>query len=251
MSKVAVVEFIGPPGCGKTTLTRLVQDSLGSLGYRCLDAHANSRASRRLDRLRTLVDAGQFYIQRPALLIGVARFAAALRSADPWVPRIARIILKQAYMVTRMERVAEAKGCDVVIFDQSIMQSIWSMLVSSKELPEKELRRLLSTLRRHIASVVIQCQLESKTAHQRMMSRESGWSRFADMDADAAISLLDDRLPYFAAIARLAQAATGCTVMTVDTRRDMFTVRDEIVRFLVQSMHQWKGEETQHVQTVD
>jgi thymidylate kinase len=251
MSNVTVVEFIGPPGAGKSTLVRLVQDSLESLGYRIFDVcgkslqqlaqHDSKTGMARLMRsLPDKLNMMLFYLGCPFLPVKILRFACSIHSSDPWVPKLALIMLKQAYTVTRLKQIAEAQNYDIILYDQAVVQTIWSMLVHGKELPEKDLRRIIASLQTYLAPLLIYCHLDSRTAYQRITGRGATRCRFSKMDKETALTLLADKIPYFTNLERLVEELCGCTVLTVDTDQETSTAREQIVRFVMEVMHKEK-----------
>ena len=119
---LTVFELVGLPGAGKTTLARGLLESLAEQGRACneggvIERQGDSRAGH-LTRLAS------FTLARGRHIPSTLRFAAAVRP-----PTDVRVWFtgKLAVWPYRIS-VARARGYEVVVLDQGVLQSAWCVL---------------------------------------------------------------------------------------------------------------------------
>lgn len=178
-SRGALVEFIGLPGSGKSTIAHALADLLRERGESVSEpTWRNDHATRR--PLRALRKA-------TLALAAAARDGAHARALVEWVAssrqptrgETLRLAINALYVAETTERCARSQG--VHIFDQGLLQQLWSLLYRATHNEDLE-RRCAEQLamcgaRLHVVIVeaplgVLQRRLEARTQGASRLERQ-------------------------------------------------------------------------------
>lgn len=159
-----IIEFVGVPGAGKSTIARALRPLLppGTLGLQL--PPAGFRAS-------------------PAFL---ARASAFLLSLRPF----------EANDLHRMVRLAEAHRVYLrplpapLLLEQGIIQRLWALLADRRAYSEAALEALVALLAGAAPDVIVRLRTAPAIAAARIGERPHGNSRYEDMDAATATARL-------------------------------------------------------------
>lgn len=199
-----VIEFIGLPGAGKTTIAQNAIESLTTDGYRCfglstLDKPESAEKAKGgfLSKFRSLkqfaiacvryrqiaCDAFMYTMQmKPFSFINLRRFFV--------------LIARLRFMVTLMK-----DDYDFIILDQGLLQYIWSIAVTGERPKnDKYLARLLKGILDEIPLFVIMVDIETEMAVERLVNRPTMRSRFDHMSPSKAQVLLSKHKEIFTQI---------------------------------------------------
>ncbi len=164
-----LIEFLGLPASGKTTVARELAARLEARGWACrLSGTLPLAGGRNLPRklLRALVVA----VSEPSIL--VAGIVAVMRSRQRRPPDAVRVLLN----LLEVRYVLHAGGRGIVIMDQGPAQAIWSLAYSARRPTAQGLRALMhgGLPRRHL---VVELASSGALAAARSSARGTRLSR--------------------------------------------------------------------------
>lgn len=126
-----VVEFVGLPGSGKTTLARTIAATLRASGVDVLEPVARvnelGRARRGVTKFAYCAREG---LRAPAATAALARLVAESRQ-----PNLALAAKNLTNLVLQRALAIPARPADVVIHDQGVFQSLWSLNLQARNPP--------------------------------------------------------------------------------------------------------------------
>jgi thymidylate kinase len=222
-----VVEFVGLPGAGKSTVADLLTKSLASRGRSWGDRWmVAGLALHRTDRYGRLI---RFYLSHPSeLRAAVAlgwlapsltplRFFQGLRFLSVWSYRLAR---------------ARRLGYQVLILDQGVLQGAWSLLVRGWQdhAVLTATTRVISGAQVRYALVFFDVGVE--VAVNRITQRKTRESSFDHLSPDEARRQLEIYETRLLDILRGVAERTGAAYLQVDATRDPGDTSAEIEAFI-------------------
>lgn len=176
IKKAIVVEFVGPPGAGKTTNSYCFSEALKSIG---LQVFLNDELEdyvvglNRYHKLyliyKTCVQKGHLLLLYVIILLRNGIFN--LKSFT----RYASLALRE----TALKHLTETKLVDVVLLDQWAIQGLWSSTIFNVE-PTSSFTKKLKYLYLK-TDIVIYFDVDIATASERMELRSTFNSRFDEM----------------------------------------------------------------------
>ncbi|MGE5251974.1 MAG: hypothetical protein ACM3QS_17350 [Bacteroidota bacterium] len=182
-----LIEFIGLPGAGKTTIAQRVKAELEGQGYRCFGLSSidspeavEKKKGGPFNKVKTL--------SRTLLSCLIYReIAASALSYTLRVRPLDRRTLRR--LVTLLSRLDFTGGLvrsdyDILLLDQGLLQNIWSIAVSGDP-PEDEthLKRLLKSVLDQFSPLIVGVHVGADLAADRVTTRRTMRSRFDRMDA--------------------------------------------------------------------
>ena len=201
-----MVEFVGLPGAGKSTLAARLVEELRARGYDCagrelLWAKDGRTLAGRSDKLRFWF--GHFDLLRSTAL-AVLAVAAGGTEALRHAARLGR-------WASGFERLSNA-GHEIILLDQGVVQQAWSSLFRAVS-GRSRLLRLLDLILRDAPPrlAFVYCDVPLDVALQRIAARPEGKSTFDGMDEAEARRLL----------ASHAVDTLQAPHLTVDTSKDL------------------------------
>lgn len=189
-----IIEFIGLPGAGKTTITQHVLVELRTAEYRCFSLNnlnnpetIEKRKGGVLSKLKTFfgfLSASVVYKR-----IAINAFKYSLHVTPFSFSNFRRAVV----LVIRLNEIRSIlKGnYDLVVLDQGLIQNIWS-IAAAGDTPKdnKYLDRLLESVLDSFPSYIIYVDVGAETAMERIKLRRTMRSRFDRMSTDQAKTLL-------------------------------------------------------------
>lgn len=226
-----VVEMVGLPGAGKTTLTERLAETLKEEGLRCVtrpehqslvcDVHASRPPLRRWAHFLG------HNLAAPRVPLRAAMLAARMRppSAQGWY---------RAYCLTRHlhnDAIAHARldDVDLWLLDQDLLQEVWGILYFRRCTHEESLRRLLEAMRGALPDVIVHVQVDGATSLARVAGRRARLGPLGDLDRMTVTAEEVDQIGEEAArVARLAARVGGAQLIEVDGHTSTDTLVDDL-----------------------
>ncbi len=215
------VEFLGLPGAGKSTMSRVLADLLHERGIAVTDpAPRAASVDPPLTRWATkLWYAARALVRHPghtAFWIRLIVRSRQRRLADAWT-----ILVNWLYLLDRVGRHHTAPG--VYVMDQGLFQALWSLAygAGASVIPTaavlKELQAALPS-----RCVVVLVDVGSSAALARLRQRRLGWSR---LQHDLAAG--DSGAPVIAAAAALGQVERVAVELAAHRRIRLLRVHND------------------------
>lgn len=228
-----IVEFIGVPGAGKTTIARGVISDLNSLGYKCLTRDIwGDRSSAKYKKSRHSTKELYHFITFSASYKHVAFRALwyGIRVAPLNITSIrdALFFLQKLYFIKRGIR----KGYDIILLDQGLMQYIWSIVIPGRPPPDSDLIRLLKSFSDDMPQLIVVFDVDIDTAIKRIRARSTTKSYFDRITPDQAGALLTKHEGYVEKIVKCVAQLNGASCLKVNGNDDPRENVISIVRFI-------------------
>lgn len=234
-----VIEFIGLPGAGKTTIAQKAIEYLTSSGYRCfgLSTLDNPEGIEKkkggfFSKLRTLYNFAFSCVMYRRLAINVFLFAInvkPLRLVN--LQRSLLLLVRLKVMKTLMDG-----NYDLIIIDQGLIQYVWSIAVTGEHPSNiKYLERVLKSILEEISLFVIMVDVETELAVKRIVSRPTMRSRFDRMPASKAEAMLSKHKQIFSQIIDTAHTFRDTGYLNIDGSQPIPKNVSLIVPFIEQA----------------
>lgn len=238
-----LVEFVGLPGAGKTTIAQRVIQELTDSGHRCFGLS-------RLDTPEGLQkEAGGFYdklrsagycalscivhrkIAKDALLYGV--------HVEPFNIISLRRVFRFMVRLKSVTKLANG-SYDMVILDQGIMQDIWSIAASGHPPSDDTyLERLINSILDRLSLLVVVIDIDVEKAIQRIARRQTMRSRFDRMPVNQAEALLNRHKDVFTQIVKVVRRCKRAECLSVSGDLPVDQNVEAIASFLERGSRKW------------
>lgn len=188
------VEFAGLPGAGKTTIAKGVVAALTAKGYSCFSSKSlYHREVVKQKRFRPLFRKLEVLYHLIFCLVKYHLVTQnALRYAFEVTPLNLAGYRRILMLVTRLELMSQVSSADhdFLVFDEGVVQNIWSMAVTGNPPPNEPLIRLLDAVLDEMTLAIILVDTDIDTAVRRIRDRATSHSRFDRMPPDQATEML-------------------------------------------------------------
>lgn len=237
-----VVEFVGMPAVGKTSVADAVSRSASvrrlGMSRRALDI-GGARRSRRVVRKLALI----VWLVRvePAAAREVGAFVA--RSIRPWRPGFLRVLVNWLYVLGVIRR--EAARHPLVILDQGIAQGLWSTLYRAQATPERS--AAVDFIGRIVARagigrlIVVHLRAKDELVRRRVETRSEGHSPLdSALDEDAFRDALEVTRVVGGVLSRTAETLPEVTLIECEAT-DVEAAASWIIGMLSSAGHSSEG----------
>lgn len=210
MSTPVVVEFMGPPGAGKTTVAHGVIEELERQGLRCF-GHSKASEPESIEKksggmLSKTMTLGRFAgvcVRHRRLALAALRFARGVEARGLAGFRRLFVLLSRFGHLKR----AMSEGYDVLVLDQGPLQNIWSIGTTGDLRPgDRDLVPLVRHVVEDLAPIFVLVELDPDLAVERIANRRTMRSRFDRMPPSSAREALARHDELFV---RLFETAVG------------------------------------------
>lgn len=228
-----VLEFVGLPGAGKTTLARRLTAGLAAEGIRCaaprleridVPARGARRFARGAHRVAT-------YAATPVLSATVLRFGFSIRPLRPARAKWLRDVLDTVRGVA-----SSAPDRELILLDQGVLQALWSASLAGTLPPPAVVGRLVrrSTAAYGARVAFLYLEVDTATAVSRIAGRSSSKSRFDRLPSQQTARLLTDELDRLERILTSTARATCAPVLRLDGRAPVDDLCARSIEFVLE-----------------
>jgi gluconate kinase len=193
MKETFLIEFVGLPGAGKSTVTQKVIAELNSRGYACpgYDELQQARAWGAPIFIKTprYFSFLWFLCRHPGLLIRVLSFSARVRPLNRTSIWRGVVLLRRI----KLFRDCASRNYDVIILEEGILQGLWSIALTGVSRDPAGLFRTI--LDRYVKGrfAFLYLEIDSNTAFQRVRERKGNLGHRIDGMSDSKLHGLLDR----------------------------------------------------------
>ena len=233
-------EFLGLPGAGKTTLKNKVLNKLNPAGFKTYSNDCMIRDRAKL----TIYKRGFHLLWSIATNIG----STFLIMCYPFfIKPLNFMSFKYAYKAVRTlsniefaKKTASIMEQHVVLFDQGLLQDIWSIGVTGQ--PRNStlsayLRIMLQNYFNKVGTKVIFLDVSPEIASIRIQNREYNKYRFDRMAPDVAKMVLTKKVEYLHLILKSVSFLKGCDKKTLNNKENHIgSQAEKIYQFIHNAM---------------
>ena len=200
-----VVEFVGLPGSGKTTLSNLVASQLEAKGIKIVSREEILKQWHQKKALSKLFKLFTFNSNQWNVLRNSLTFAAQVK------PINLQSFLQAGKVFVNVKRnddVVRAGNCQIILLEQGLLQEVWSVVITGS-LPQLSYpMRTMTALFDNRLIAIVNCKLDLNTAVSRIKNRprkKKKDSYFDLMDSKQVYDLLTKYFPYLQEIVNWVQ----------------------------------------------
>lgn len=212
-----IVESLGLPGAGKTTISQPIASKLRERGLRVVSRHEILKQWRQENVWQKAIQLLPDNLNHWHILINSLAFAWQVKPLNRQsFAKAARIFTN----VKRNDTVARTSDCEIILLDQGLLQETWSVAITGTPPAAKYLKREITTLFHNRATIILHCKLDIDAALHRVQNRQTMSSRFDLMDVKTAASVLQEYSIY---LERIIHCARTCNVpiLEIDSSRSL------------------------------
>lgn len=188
--KLLFVEFLGLPGAGKTTIANQTVRGLQKLDFNVYtrDLFMADRASvkPRERRIRYF----SFCVRNFLLLLTTIRYANSIKPFNIDAFDFGYQFFRIANKMNEACRYATRRKCQIIVFDQGVLQALSSIALSGQMRSRSLLKRRMLHFHNHLFDgkdmFIPFINVEIEIANQRIRQRPSFESRFDRMDTEVS-----------------------------------------------------------------
>ncbi|MGF1540307.1 MAG: NB-ARC domain-containing protein [Pleurocapsa sp.] len=232
--KPLIVEFVGLPGAGKTTISQQVELKLKERDLQIVSRDKILKQWEQENLWQKVVQLLPDNLHDWHILINSLIFALQVR------PINRQSFSKAAKIFANFKRnnaVALAKDCDIILLDQGLLQETWSVSITGSPPPGKYLKREIIPLFDRSTTIIIYCQIDIDTALKRIQNRTTSNSRFDQMDAKKAQELLEKYFFYLQEIINCARTS-NTIILELDSSQEIKEQSKKAVNLITRHCNQ-------------
>lgn len=228
-----IVEFVGLPGAGKTTVAYKVAEKLCSQEVHIISRSEIISQWHQINGLRKIfrlfpLDANHWQVLTHAL-----KLSLQVAPTTWWsIIQAAKVFSN----VKRNDDVVQDRNYQVLLLDQGPLQEVWSILLKGELSQKKLLEKAVSPIFKERRISVVHSKVAMKTALGRIQGRPRKLEcPFDQMEKDKAYTSLLQYSPYLQEIVTYAQAS-GAPVLEVDSASPVEQQATEISNWIIQQL---------------
>jgi thymidylate kinase len=230
-------EFIGLPGAGKTSVAQRVTQLLSARDH-LVYTRENLRDHRAGQTLfRRGFALGMFLLRNSYLVMRILYFGLLFRPINFYSLKYAYGCVRTIFKVKTALTQARQTGRTFIIFDQGILQDLWSIGVTGIPLQHKRFSDLLFKLLQGINEIVncstVLFEIHVELAAQRILAREPSQYRFDNMDKKTLIDKLNSKASYLQLIVETVSQLNQHNQLVIHTNNaSIETSAERVVTFI-------------------
>lgn len=236
---VRYTEFFGLPGSGKSTIAHTVITLLNE----------NSDAAYSRDMLirdrsgKSLLDRGwslfRFILCHIPLTLRTISYSLLFKPFNLSSLKYAYACVRTASKIREASKHAAKRGCSIVLFDQGVLQDLWSIGVTARPLLNRrfyrELHRLIECYYRAVHFSVIFFRVDVENAAERIIHRPRSIYRFDNMDTEKLNDMLKRKESYLRVIMESTSECRNIDKLKIDNNDFPESTVQEIYRFMAKT----------------
>lgn len=223
-----VVEFVGLPGAGKTTVAGRLAAELSAEGFFCGSRQLVS--GQELPRLVRYLRLGSFYLRHLPDLQASLQLGMSSPSVTPvWILRTLRFVSVWTHWI----ELARRSEYHTILLDQGVVQGAWSLMLRGtwrgRALDQAVCRTILTA---RLPYCLVYFDLPIEIAVERITWRPSMDSSFDRLDRQSAQRRLELEGGRLAQLFERTVEQTGIPHIRVDATRSVTQICSEVRTFL-------------------
>ena len=239
MNAPLIIEFIGLPGAGKTTIAQRAIENLSEAGYQCfgLSTLNNPESLEKkkggiFAKLKTLYRFVYVCVVHRKFAYNAFLFSMHVKPVSLVNLRRFLILLARLIFLRTLLR----NNYDFIILDQGLIQYIWSIAITGKQSLNKDyLNRVLKSILDELSLFVVMVDIETELAVKRIVNRPTMRSRFDRMSSTKIETILSTHKDIFSQIVQSTNAFKDTGYMSVNGSQPIQKNVGLIVPFLEQA----------------
>ena len=230
-----VVEFVGLPGSGKTTISHLVASKLEAKGIKIVSREEILKQWHQKNALQKLLQLFSSNSNQWTILVNSLQFAAQVQPLNlfSFVQAI-----KIFFNVKRNDAVVRGANCQLILLDQGLLQEAWSVVIAGSLPKLSSLKREMLSIFYNRSIIIVNLKIDLDTSVSRVQNRQKKKTKdsyFELMDSAQAYSLVTKYFPYLQEIINCARIAE-IPILGIDSSLPVEENSEEIVNWIISQL---------------
>jgi len=239
---VFFIEFTGLPGAGKTTVAHRVAQLLLARDHSVYTRENLTDHRTRLTRFERGLSLLVFVFRNFYLVMNIIFFGFLFRPINFFSLKYAYGCVRTVFKISTAIKTAGQAGHDMVIFDQGILQDLWSIGVTGTPGQNKQFGDHLFKLLKHIRRIVnystVLFEIHSEQAAERILARSPSPYRFDNMDRKTILDTLRKKSDYLQLIVETAARLNSHRQLVIDMNSaSVETSAQRVASFISNEIH--------------
>jgi len=186
INDVLFIEFVGLPGAGKTTIASKVIQRFQSENFGVYSREMLNRFRANNSKFHRGFNLLFFLISNLAFVIKCINYGLCFRPINFNSMRFSYNAVRTAFKSKQAVANAGKNSCRIVVFDQGILQDLWSVAVTGEtvklEILHEKLVCLLKPIYRKFSPLIVFVDVDAQKATERILFRGPSPYRFDNME---------------------------------------------------------------------
>lgn len=216
MKPPLIVEFVGLPGAGKTTIANEVIARLATAGLNCASKSDLTGSFKTYQRWTKLMHYALYSVEDPGLFTAALLYGFHVKPLNIESMRRSIGLIRKSHLY--QDYVAQHGSYDIILLDQGLIQDIWSVGITGYRPGEKYLVRLVNAIAWHSPYMVVKFDIDVETSGTRIGERTTMASRFDRVGPDTRIQMLSKHKTALGVITGLVRKVGKARFHRVDAK---------------------------------